>query len=192
MTGKPPSEITRLLQEAAGGDAAAAERLWSLVYGELRRVARRHLANERPGHTLQTTALVNEAYLRLTGGSDVAWSGRAHFFAAAAEAMRRILIDRARRRRTEKRGGGLERVTLDEARVGHPSAPEELLALDEALERLEARDPRRAQVVKLRFFAGCTEQEIARVLGLSERSVSRLWTGARAWLYDQMATRSGA
>jgi RNA polymerase sigma factor (TIGR02999 family) len=190
MSATSPGAITRLLAEAAQGSEAARADLWQEVYGELRRLARSKLARES-GQTLQTTALVHEAYLRLTGGDAVvAWENRRHFFAAAAEAMRRVLIDQARSRGAAKRGAGQRPIALGELQVaiGGDLEADELLALDEALTRLGELDPARARVVELRFFAGLTEVETAQVLGTSPRSVSRLWAGARAWLYSHMAT----
>jgi len=187
MSDRSPSEITRLLAAVADGNDEAKGDLWPLVYAELRRLARSQMAREKPGQTLQPTALVHEAYLRLTGGGEVAWDSRGHFFSAAAEAMRRILIDRARKRQAVKHGGGKRRVTLEDLDVASEPLPDELLALDDALSRLEEQDRERAQVVKLRFFAGLTEKETAQAMGISQRSAGRLWAGARAWLYKEMA-----
>jgi RNA polymerase sigma factor (TIGR02999 family) len=184
-----PGEITRLLAEAASGDEAAAAELWPLVYSELRRIARYRMSRERGGGTMQPTALVHEAYLRLTGGGSPKLDSRAHFFAAAAEAMRRILIDQARRRGRQKRGAGVRPQPIESVQLAADEEPIELLALDDALRRLEQHDPERAQVVKLRFFAGLTERETAETLGISVRTASRLWTGARAWLHHELAAR---
>jgi RNA polymerase sigma factor (TIGR02999 family) len=175
------AQITQLLEEARRGDAAATDQLVPLLYAELRRMAAGLMARER-GATLQPTALVHEAYLRLLGGGG-AWQGRAHFLGAAARAMRRILIERARGRGRLKRGGVRERVTLtDGARQYHPR-PEDMLALDAALDELQVRDPGMARVVELRYFGGLTVPETAEVLGTSDRSVHRQWAAARAWLH---------
>lgn len=201
VTTPQPSPVTELLAAAGRGDGGAHERLWALVYDELHRVARRQMADEAPGHTLQTTALVNEAYLRLIGDVDVQWANRRHFFAAAAKAMRRIRIDDARRRGRLKRGGPqpgneasrqqgnkvdasaarAKRVPLDEA-VVFDDDPAEVLAVDEALSKLEQKDPRKAEIVQLRYFAGLTVDETADALGISPRTVDREWVFARAWL----------
>lgn len=170
--------------ETIGGEAAAD--LLPLVYEELRKLARARMARERPGQTLQPTALVHEAYLRLSGDGDAPWASRAQFFAAAAEAMRRILIEKARRSRRRKRGGGRRRVTLDEGLLQAEPAPEEILALDQAIDRLEARDAAMARVVKLRYFAGLTVEETALALETSPRTVKRLWTAGRAWLHREL------
>lgn len=170
--------------ETTGGEAAAD--LLPLVYEELRKLARARMARERPGQTLQPTALVHEAYLRLSGDGDAPWASRAQFFAAAAEAMRRILIEKARRSRRRKRGGGRRRVTLDEGLLQAEPAPEEILALDQAIDRLEARDAAMARVVKLRYFAGLTVEETALAIETSPRTVKRLWTAGRAWLHREL------
>jgi RNA polymerase sigma factor (TIGR02999 family) len=175
-------EVTRLLEEIEGGDPQAAEELLPLVYSELRRLAAARMARETPGHTLQPTALVHEAYLRLVGGSEVEWSNRGHFFAAAAEAMRRILIERARRYARVRHGGEQRRVDLPSGVDDEVQDLDQVLALDQALSRLEERDPEMAQVAKLRHFAGLTVQETAQALDVSPRTVNRLWTAARAWL----------
>jgi RNA polymerase sigma factor (TIGR02999 family) len=160
-----------------------------LLYPELRRLARAFMARERPGATLQPTALVHEAYLRLLGSDSGGWQSRAHFMAAASLAMRRILVERARRRLRRKRGGGLERVTLDAEAVASAVRPEELLALDAALEQLRARDPEMERVVELRYFGGLSAAETALVLRSSERTVHRQWAAARAWLHRALAGR---
>lgn len=178
------NEVTRILSAIDQGDPRAAEQLLPLVYEELRTLAARRLAREKPGQTLQATALVNEAYLRLVGcdgGGD--WDGRGHFFAAAAEAMRRILIDNARRKQCEKHGGGLRRRGLDEVPLFSGSAHDDVLALDEALTRFAAEDPAKAELVKLRYFAGLSIEDAARVLGISTATAKRHWAYARAWLY---------
>ncbi|HZT78604.1 MAG TPA: sigma-70 family RNA polymerase sigma factor [Gemmataceae bacterium] len=178
------SEVTRILDRIEGGDTHAAGQLLPLVYDELRRLAAQKLGQEKPGQTLQATALVHEAYLRLVGdGEDRHWDGRRHFFAAAAEAMRRILIDRARHKQTAKAGGGRRRLDLDDIEP----APEEgnddrLLALDEALRQLTAEDPRKAELVKLRFFAGLTAEQAAAALGVSPSTAEKDWAYARSWL----------
>ena len=181
------SEVTRILSAIEQGDPHAGEQLLPLVYDELRRLAAARLAQEKPGQTLQATALVHEAYLRLVDTDKAQhWDSRAHFFAAAAEAMRRILVEQARRKRSRKHGGGLARQELDEAEVAAPEAPEDLLALDEALDRLAARDPAKAELVKLRYFAGLPEEEAAAALGISRATASRWWAFARAWLIDAL------
>lgn len=183
------SEVTRILSEIEHGDPAAAEQLLPLVYDELRRLAAQKLAHESPGQTLQATALVHEAYLRLVeGNEDQKWDNRRHFFAAAAEAMRRILIERARQKQTLKRGGEYERVELDAAAPAVlPIACDDLLGLDEAIKKLEKRDPRKAELVKLRFFAGLTTAEAAKSLGVSVATAENDWTYARCWLKLEMS-----
>ena len=177
------NDVTRLLAAIDQGDGAAAERLLPLVYDELRRLAAQKLSHEKPGQTLQPTALVHEAWLRLIeGDSRGRWEGRRHFFLAAAESMRRILIDNARRRRSLKRGGDLARADLDEFDVAAPEAADDLLALDEALARLTRESPDAAELVHLRYFAGLTIPQAAETLGVSPRSADRLWAYARAWL----------
>jgi RNA polymerase sigma factor (TIGR02999 family) len=185
MSEDTTSAVTRLLEQARRGEPGATEQLLPLVYDELRRLARSRMRSERPGHTLQPTALVHEAYLRLMG-SEGAWEGRGHFFAAAAEAMRRILIERARRVRRKKRGGDWNRVELDDQVSAAGPRVDEVLAVDEALGRLEEKDAQMAAVVKLRYFGGLTVEEIAQALGASPRTVNRLWTGARAWLRSEI------
>ncbi len=161
----------------------AAAELLPLVYEELRRLAARNLAREQPGQTLQPTALVHEAWLRLTDGQEQQWKNRTHFFAAAAEAMRRILIERARRRQRQRHGGGQERVDMEEMEIASPEADDKLLKVHEALSQLEAEDTAKAEVVKLRFFVGMTDREVAEVLQISERTVERHWAYAKAWLF---------
>jgi RNA polymerase sigma factor (TIGR02999 family) len=180
------NDVTRILNALAGGDRKAANELMPLVYNELRRLAAVKLAREKPGQTLQATALVHEAYLRLAGNDpERPWEDRGHFFAAAAEAMRRILIDRARRKQSVRHGGGHRRVELDEAVfVGEPR--QDLLALDEALNRLAEKQPIKAELVKLRFFAGLTMPEAAQALGIELRTAERYWTFARSWLYAEL------
>ena len=181
------SDVTRLLEAASSGDRQAAAEVLPLVYEELRKLAAAWLSAERPGQTLQPTALVHEAYLRLVGdGQPSGWNGRGHFFAAAAEAMRRILINRARDKHRLKRGGDRIRVDLD-AFTDPATAPNaDLLELDDALDRLAGTHPQAAELVKLRFFAGLTLSEAGALLGLSTRSVNRLWAFARAWLIDSL------
>jgi RNA polymerase sigma factor (TIGR02999 family) len=176
------NEVTCILSAIEQGDANAAEQLLPLVYDALRQLAAAKLADEAPGQTLQATALVHEAYLRLVETKAQQWNSRGHFFAAAAEAMRRILVDRARKKQSAKHGGGREREPLDEAQVMAPEVGEDLVALDEALEQLAARDTEAAKLVQLRFFAGLTSAQAAETLGISPRSVDRLWTYARAFL----------
>lgn len=179
----PLGEVTRLLEAAEAGDGEAIDRLLPLVYEDLRRVAHRQLDREGGGHTLQTTALIHEAYLKLAGGGSVSATSRAHFLAIAARAMRQVLVDYARRRKAAKRGGGVISVTLgDQAQPADASA-EDLLALDDALQKL---DPRQRQVIEYRFFGGMEENDIALVLGVSERTVRRDWVKARAWLYKSL------
>ena len=178
---------TQLLTALEAGDAAAAGQLLPLVYDELRRAAAGQLAQERPGQTLDATALVHEAYLRLVGAADAPrWQSRRHFCAAAAEAMRRVLVDRARARRAEKRGGGRARVDFDPAELPAPDQTDDLLALDEALAKLSAVDASAAELVQLRCFAGLTLREAAAALELPPRSADRLWAYARAWLLREL------
>jgi RNA polymerase sigma factor (TIGR02999 family) len=182
------NEVTRILSAIGQGDQLAAERLLPLVYDELRRLAAAKLAQEKPGQTLQATALVHEAYLRLLDREPAqGWNGRGHFFAAAAEAMRRILVDAARSRRAEKRGGGRARVDADVAELTAPRDDPKLLALDEALGKLERQDPAKARLVKLRYFAGLSRREAAEALGISTATADRYWAYARAWLQRAMA-----
>lgn len=183
--------VTQLLDAASGGDPHAASRLLPLVYDELRKLAQNRMAKEPAGHTLQATALVHEAYLRLVGDQETGWENRGHFFGAAAEAMRRILIERARRYRRAKRGGGAKRLQLADIDVAMAPASIDLLALNEALTVLETQDPRMSDVVKLRFFAGLTIEDTAKVLGVTSRTVNRDWIGARAWLYQEMGGDTG-
>jgi len=196
-SGSPPfdgggrGEVTRLLQAVDAGDPRSTEDLVPLVYRELRALAAARLAREPPGQTLQATALVHEAYLRLVGSGPQQWQDRGHFFAAAAEAMRRILIENARRKRSARRGGEWERVDLDWSAVTLATDTDEtrLLAVDEALAGLEHQDSIAARLVKLRFFAGLTGQEAAAALGLPERTATRLWAYARAWLLRELKRR---
>jgi RNA polymerase sigma factor (TIGR02999 family) len=174
--------ITHLLKEWSDGDEEALDKLTPLVYEELRRQASRYMRRERRGHSLQTTALINEAFLRLIDAKDVHWQDRAHFFAIAANLMRRVLVDHARRRDAEKRGGSALRLTLDEALAVAKETDVDLLAIDEALDRLAKIDPKQARVVELRFFSGLTVDETAAALGVSPKTVKRDWSVARAWL----------
>lgn len=187
-----PQKVTRLLSQISQGDKKATEELLPLVYNELRALARRRMAREKPGQTLQPTALVHEAYLRLLGDQSPQWEGRGHFFAAAAEAMRRILIEKARQKSRLKRGGDRQRTGLDEAKARSETDFEEILTIDELLQRLEAQDLEMARVVKLRYFAGLTVEETAEALGTSCRSVNRLWTAAKAWLHRGLTERGNA
>jgi RNA polymerase sigma factor (TIGR02999 family) len=179
-------EVSRILRAAADGEPVDQERLLPLVYGQLRAIAGSQMREERPGHTLSPTALVHEAYMRLVGDGADCWSSRAHFYGAAAEAMRRILVDHARARGTRKRGGDRLRIALDVVELASRENPLEILALDEALSRLEGQDPRMAAIVKLRFFAGLEEEKVARALDVSRRTVTREWTMARAFLQREM------
>jgi len=179
-----PDRVTRILREGGGSGAAWSE-LLPLVYDELHAIAERRMAAERAGHTLQATALVSEAYLRLVDDREIDWQNRRHFFGAAAEAMRRILVESARRKRRQKRGGDLVRQELDESEIAAPEADDELLALDEALERLTQADDQAAELVKLRYFSGLTVAQAAEVLGVSMRTAERTWTFAKAWLYRE-------
>jgi len=184
-----PIEVTQLLLAWSQGDRSALDRLIPLVYEELRRLAHRYMGQERTGHTLQTTALVNEAYLRLIDSSQVQWQNRAHFFAVSAQLMRRILVDFARAHRNLKRGGEAQRVSLDEALLAPQEPDADLVALDEALTALAAIDPRQAQAVELRFFGGLSVEETAEVLKVSPETVHRDWRVAKAWLLREL--RSG-
>jgi RNA polymerase sigma factor (TIGR02999 family) len=179
------TEVTRLLQSWRQGDAGALERLLPLIYDELHAIARRHMQGERPDHTLQTTALIHEAYLRLCG-ADVTWEGRVHFLAVAAQTMRRVLVDHARARSRDKRGGGEAPVTLDDALAASPERPDDLLALDEALTRLSALDERKARAVELHYFGGLTYDETAAALEVSAATVDRELRMAKAWLYREL------
>ncbi|HEX2269961.1 MAG TPA: sigma-70 family RNA polymerase sigma factor [Pyrinomonadaceae bacterium] len=189
MKKDPPRQehqITELLAEWSGGNQAALDELYPLVYDELHRLARRYMSRERKGHTLQTTALINEAYVRLVDQRNVQWANRSHFFAISAQIMRRILIDHARRHAYAKRGGGAQQVSLDESAVIALDNLSEFLRLDEALQSLAELDPRRSRVVELRYFGGLNNEEIAGVLKISENTVIRDWNMARAWLYRQL------
>lgn len=184
----PMPEVTQILSQIESGDPQAADQLLPLVYDELRRLAAARLADEKPGHTLQPTALVHEAYVRLVDSDHARqWHGRNHFFAAAADAMRRILVDHARRKKSEKRGGGKPRAEMQEDAVADSEESDEILAVDEALDRLAEADPQAARLVKLRYFAGLSIDEAAQALGISSRSADRLWSYARAWLKRYIA-----
>lgn len=190
MTG-PSGDATRELNALAAGDAAAADRLLPLVYDMLRGLAHRFLGKERADHTLQATALVHEAYLKLVDQRDVDWKGKTHFFAIGARAMRRILVDHARTRARAKRGGGAAKLSLDEGGVLSPERDTDVLALEAALEKLESQDPRQARIVELRFFGGLTVEEVAQALGVSKRTVEADWTLLRAWLRRELAGDDG-
>ncbi len=187
MTMPSPQEITQLLVAWSNGDEQALTSLMPMVYEELRRLASRHLGRERAGHTLQTTALVHEAYLRLIDQKEVQWQNRAHFFAIAAQMMRRILVDYARARRFDKRGGGARQVSLDEALMVSDERAADVVALDEALRSLAEFDERKSKMVELRFFGGLSIEETAEVLGVSPGTVMRDWTLAKAWLQREIS-----
>ena len=190
------SDLTQLLSAAPGGDPRVAEQLLPLVYDELRKLAAARLAQEKPGHTLQATALVHEAWLRIAADNPQTWNGRGHFFGAAAEAMRRILIDHARRKRAVRHGGAMERVDAGEMGAVEIAAPngndDEMLAVHESLDRLAAREPRKAELVKLRYFVGLSFAETAEALGISEATAKRDWVYARAWLLREIQSKRGA
>ena len=185
------SEVTQILASIEQGDPKAAEELLPLVYEELRRLAANKMASQAPGHTLQATALVHEAYLRLVGASDHSWDSRGHFFAAAAEAMRHILEDRARSKKRAKHGGGFECLDIDVVEVAAEGDDEKVLLVHEALNELATQDPVKAEVVKIHYFAGLTHQETALVLQLSEKTVRRHWNFARVWLYNSIRSQDG-
>jgi len=180
------SDATLLLNAIEQGDPTAAEQLLELLYGELRRLAASKMAQEAPGQTLQPTALVHEAWLRLVASKNPKFENRAHFFSAAAEAMRRILIDRARRKLTQRHGGGLERFDVEEQNLAAPAADEQLLAVHEALDNLAKDHPIQAEVVKLRYFVGMTNEETAEALGVSVATVKNYWTFARTWIFNEL------
>lgn len=184
------SQTTGLLRAIANGDGGAAGRLFPIVYNELRRLAAHYMRGEKPGQTIQATELVHEAYLRLVGQERIDWQGRAHFMAMAATSMRRILVDRARRKLAEKRGGGGERVAIDDLAIFTPEKSSQFLALDEALDRLAKLSPRQSRIVELRFFAGLEIDEIARLEGVSTRTVKHDWSVARTWLHREIARAS--
>jgi RNA polymerase sigma-70 factor (ECF subfamily) len=184
-------DVTQLLQRFDSGDAAVRTQIFGVVYGELHRIAHRYIRKEREGHTLQTTGLVHEAYIKLVGQKDVDWQSRAHFYGVAAKVMRRILVDYARARNAGKRGGGLAPLPLDEGLVFSPQRTEELLDLDEMLSRLEDQDPDVFKVIELRVFVGLTVPETAKTLDLGERTVKRRWQFGRAWLHAEMMDKHG-
>jgi RNA polymerase sigma factor (TIGR02999 family) len=180
------SDVTRILNAIEQGDAKAADKLLPVVYEELRRLAAKKMSQEPPGQTLQATALVHEAYIRLVGDEAANWKGHTHFFAAAAEAMRRILIENARRKRRLRHGGGQRRVGLDDAFMAIEEPSEDLVALDEALDKLAIEDPIKADLVKLRYFAGLTIEQAAKMLEISRATADRYWSYARAWLFHEI------
>jgi RNA polymerase sigma factor (TIGR02999 family) len=187
---EPTHDVTQLLRAWGQGDQAALDRLMPLVYQELRRIAKRHMLHERPGHTLQTTALANEVYLRLVDVQKVSWQDRAHFYAICANTMRRILVDFARSRGYQKRGGGEVPLSLDESLDVAGGPRSDLLAVDDALTRLAAHDPRKSQVVELRFFGGLSVEETAEALKISPETVMRDWKMAKAWLYRELGGKN--
>jgi RNA polymerase sigma factor (TIGR02999 family) len=180
------SDVTRILQSMESGDSKAADELLPLVYGELRKLAASKMANESPNQTLQPTALVHEAWLRLTGNENVKWNGRGHFFGAAAEAMRRILIDSARRKQAARHSGGKQRLDIEEIEIVAPAKEDELLAINEALEEMGTVDKQKAELVKLHYFVGLTMEECADVLSISVPTARRWWNYSRAWLYQKI------
>lgn len=184
------SDITRILESVESGDPKAAGELLPLIYGELRKLAASKMANELPNQTLQPTALVHEAWLRLTGKENVKWNGRAHFFGAAAEAMRRILIDNARRKQAMRHGGGGQRLDIEEVEIAAPAKADDLLAINAAVEEFGTVDKQKAELVKLRYFIGLTIEESADVLGISVPTARRWWSYARAWLYQKVQSDS--
>lgn len=186
LTSTPVNDITVMLRAVEDCDPQGADQLLPLVYEELRRTAAHRMAGQPAGHTLQATALVHEAFLKLTNNPDYTWKNRRHFFAAASETMRHILVDRARRKAASKHGGGQARVPLDDVMVAAGAADEHVMVVNDALERLDAQDPAAAELVKLRFFGGFTFAQAAELLGISERTAKRLWSYARAWLYDEI------
>jgi len=186
MPQSTPKTVTQLLLDWRHGDQEALDALMPLVYDELRRLARGYMRRERPGHTLTTTGLIHEAYLRLIG-QEVNWQSRAHFFGIAAQMMRRVLVDHAKRQQRAKRGGRAPKVSLDEPALVTEAPNIDLVALDEALYRLEKLDPQRSRIVELRFFGGLSNQEASEVLGISPATVQRQWAGARAWLYHELS-----
>jgi RNA polymerase sigma-70 factor (ECF subfamily) len=187
MSGERQHDVTRILHDWSGGDPAAPERLMPFVYDELRRLARTFLARERGAHTLQPTALVHEAYVRLVDQRSVNWQNRAHFYGIAASMMRRVLIDHARAHATEKRGGSVVHLSLEDVQVPIEQRASDFVALDEALEKLSQFDERKCRIVEMRFFAGLKDEEIAEVLGVTTRTVLRDWKKARLWLYRELS-----
>jgi RNA polymerase sigma factor (TIGR02999 family) len=191
MTKPPPNEVTELLREWSQGDETAPDALMPLVYAELRRMAHRYMAGQNRGHTLQTTALIHEAYLRLVKQSDKQWQNRSHFFAVAAQAMRHILVDYARSKQTEKHGGGAPEFSLDEALSISQERAAEMVALGDALQELARIDARKSRIVEMRFFGGLSVEETAEVLRLSPVTVMRDWSLAKAWLHRELVIKSG-
>jgi RNA polymerase sigma factor (TIGR02999 family) len=191
MSEGDPARVTALLLQWRGGDDAAVEALLPLVHLEMKRIARRHMAGERRGHVLQTTALVNEAYLRLVDARRVQWRDRAHFLAMAARLMRRVLVDTARAQKNQKRGGALQRITFDQELPVASDTPEDVIAIDAALEALSHAHERKARVVELRFFGGLSVEETAEALGISQETVLRDWRFAKSWLLRQLSSHSG-
>jgi RNA polymerase sigma factor (TIGR02999 family) len=189
MNPVPHAEVTQLLQAWSHGDETARDTLWPIVFGELQRLAHRQMKHERSDHTLQTAALVNEAYLRLVGWKSASWKSRAHFYGMCARIMRQILVDYARARGYQRRGGDSPIESLDESIIASPSKGEQLIALDEALTRLATAQPRKATVIELRFFAGLSVEETAQVLGVSRLTVIRDWNFSRAWLLKEMSAK---
>jgi len=185
------SDVTRILNAIQEGDAKATEELLPLVYEELRLLAAQKLSHEPPGQTLQATALVHEAYIRLTGDEPQSWENRGHFFAAAAEAMRRILVDNARRKKSLRHGGDRQRLGLDDLEVPLSERPDDLIRLDDALARLSQQDPEAAEIVKLRYFGGLTLEQAAEAKGISRRTAGRYWSYARLWLYREIMKEDG-
>ena len=186
-TSPPPNEVTQLLREWSQGDETAHEKLMPLVYAELRKMAHRHMASQNPGHTLQTTALIHEAYMRLVNQPEKEWQSRSHFFAVASRAMRHILVDYARSKQAEKHGGGTLELSLDEALTVSQERAAEMVALDDALQELARIDQRKCQVVELRFFGGLSVEETAEVLNVSPVTVMRDWSMAKAWLHRELS-----
>ena len=184
------SEITRILNQMDAADPQSADQLLPLVYEELRKLATQKMANEAAGHTLQPTALVHEAWLRLVGTANPKFANRAHYFSAAAEAMRRILIEKARRRHAQRHGGGQQRLNVDDVDLAAPAADDQLLAVNEALDKLAAQNKLEAELVKLRYFVGLTLEDAAEVLGISARTADNYWAHARAWLFRELKARN--
>jgi RNA polymerase sigma-70 factor (ECF subfamily) len=191
MTRPAPEEVSQLLRDWSNGDQAALDKVMPVVYQELHRLAHYYMRKERAGHTLQTTALVNEAYLRLADYKRMRWQSRAHFFAVAAQVMRRILVEQARSKNFQKRGGGAEKISLDETAIVSPGRSAEVIAVDEALTDLESWDPRKGRIVELRFFGGLSIEETAEVLKVSPTTVQREWRSAKAWLYRAISEGGG-
>ena len=186
-----PKGVTQFLIDWSNGDKSAADRLIPLVHDELKRLARLYMSKENPGHTLQASALINEAYIRLVDQKDVSWTSRAHFFAVSAQVMRHVLVDHARRHLYAKRGGGVRKVSLDDALTVNDHQAAELIALDDALKGLAALDARKTQIIELRFFGGLSIEETAAALNISPKTVTREWRAARAWLYHELSKESG-